>query len=59
MILGAVIDAGAPADELNTALGLLNVKGFSLVHKQAQRGGVNGVLVSVDLDEEGKRPRLS
>ena len=57
MILGAVIDAGAPADELNDALGLLNVKGFSLACKQAQRGSVNGVLASVDLDEEGRRPR--
>ena len=57
MILGAIVDAGAPADELNDALGLLNIGGFSLAFNQAQRGGVSGVLASVDLDEEGSRPR--
>ncbi len=57
MVLGAIIDAGAPFDELNAALEKLNVRGFSISRKLAQRGGVSGTLVTVELDEEGRRPR--
>ena len=57
MILGAVIDAGDPFEELTAALDKLHVKGFSLRYQKAQRGGVSGALVTVDLDEEGSRPR--
>ena len=55
MVLGAVVDAGAPFDDLKEALAGLNVKGFSLSRESAQRGGVMGTLVSVDLDEDGRR----
>ena len=57
MILGAVVDAGAPVDEMKEALGRLGVAGFSLYHEAAQRGGVRGTSVRVDLDEAGRRPR--
>ena len=57
MILGALIDSGVPLAELNDALDTLNVKGVSVSHRPAQRGGVSGTLVSVGLDAEAKRPR--
>ena len=57
MILASVIDAGAPVARLNEALDGLNVKGFKLSHKPGRRGGVTGTLVSVELDEDGRRRR--
>jgi uncharacterized protein (TIGR00299 family) protein len=57
MVLGALIDAGASLGELKDALDRLNAPGFSLSCQTAQRGGVRGTLVSVELDEEGRRPR--
>ena len=56
MVLGAVIDAGAPIDKLNEALDSLAVKGLSISAERGQRGGVTGTLVSVDV--EGDRPGL-
>lgn len=56
MILAALIDAGVPVDDLLESLNGLNAGGFTLSHKPGQRGGVSGTIVSVDLDEEGKRP---
>lgn len=55
MVLGAVIDVGVSIDDLNENLAKLNVNGFQVSCQPAQRGGVSGTLVSVDLDEEGKR----
>lgn len=57
MVLGAVIDAGAPVDKLIGALDLLGVGGFAVSHRSAQRGAVRGVVVSVELDESGRKPR--
>ena len=57
MVLGAVIDAGAPVDKLIGALDLLGVGGFAVSHRSAQRGAVRGTAVSVELDESGKKPR--
>ncbi len=57
MVLGAIVDAGAPFDELMAALERLNVQGFSISRRLAQRGGVSGTQVTVELDEEGRRPR--
>ena len=57
MVLGAIIDAGAPVDKLMDALGKLGVGGFTLSHRTAQRGAVRGTAVSVELDESGRKPR--
>ncbi len=57
MILGAVIDAGAPLDAIREALEAAKVKGVELTCQDAQRGGVTGKLVTVELDEKARRPR--
>ena len=57
MVLGAVIDAGARVSEINQALAKLDASGFSLRSERGRRGGVNGTLATVDLNEEARRPR--
>ena len=57
MVLGGVIDAGAPVDKLIGALDSLGVGGFAVSHRSAQRGAVHGTAVSVELDESGRKPR--
>ena len=57
MILGALVDAGVALDELERELGKLDVAGFSLSQRTEQRGGLRGTLVSVTLDDEGRKPR--
>ena len=57
MILGALVDAGVPLDGLRETLAELGVQGYTLSRQAAQRGGVSGTLVTVELDEEGRRPR--
>ena len=57
MILGALVDAGLPIDQLQGELQKLDVKGFALSHERAQRGGVSGTSVTVSLDEGARRPR--
>jgi uncharacterized protein (TIGR00299 family) protein len=57
MVLGAVVDAGVPIDDLNKALAGLKLKGLSLECHTEQRGGVTGVLVSGGLDKRGRRSR--
>ena len=56
MILGAVVDAGAPFDRLRAELSKLDVKGFAISHRTGQRGGVRGTVVAVDQDEDAGRP---
>ena len=55
MILGAIVDAGVPFEDLNEQLDALNVDGYTLSAQPGQRGGVKGTLLSVELDEQGKR----
>ena len=50
MVLGALVDAGVPLDELDGALQSLRVGGYSLSARSERRGGVSGTLVLVDLD---------
>ena len=57
MILGAVIDAGVPIETIQEALDAMKVRGAELTCKEAQRGGLHGKLVDVELDERAKRPR--
>lgn len=57
MLLGAVLDNGVSLDDLNETLARLKVGGFTLSATRAQRGGLSGTHVTVDLDESGRRPR--
>ena len=57
MVLGALIDAGVPIAGIQQALDQLKVKGFSLSHEPAQRGGLSGTRVKVGLDEDGRKIR--
>ena len=55
MLLGAIVDAGLPIDELRFALSGLAFSGFTISARKARRGGVEGTLVSVDA---GSSPRF-
>ena len=55
MLLGAIVDAGVPLDELRSALSGLAFSGFTISACKARRGGVEGTLVSVD---PGSSPRF-
>ena len=55
MLLGAVVDAGVPIDELRSRLGGLPFGGFTISARKDRRGGVEGTLVSVD---PGSSPRF-
>ena len=57
MILGSIIDAGVPANDLEDALGGLNYSGFSLSCHKGQRGGVRGTLVNVKVKKQTKEPK--
>ena len=51
MLLGAVIDAGVPVDDLNDAISILGISGVRIVAKQDTRGGVHGTHAVVELDD--------
>ncbi|MCI0439023.1 MAG: nickel pincer cofactor biosynthesis protein LarC [Chloroflexi bacterium] len=57
MILGAIIDAGVSVEDLRGELSRLKVNGYSITTQRAQRGGVSGTWVKVELDESGQRTR--
>ncbi len=57
MLLGALVDAGLPLDELRRELEKLRVDGFELTSSQVMRGGIDATLVVVNLDESGSRTR--
>ena len=48
MLLGAIVDAGVPLDELRSRLGGLAFSGFTISARRDRRAGVEGTLVSVD-----------
>ena len=48
MLLGAIVDAGVPLDELRSRLKGLSFGGFTISARRDRRGGVEGTLVSVD-----------
>lgn len=58
MILGALLDAGAPFNVLKNELEKLHVRGFSLSKQKGQRAGLIGTQVIVELDE-GLHPSKS
>ena len=48
MLLGAIVDAGVPLDELRSRLGGLAFSGFTISARRDRRAGVEGTLVSVE-----------
>ena len=57
MALGALVDAGLPMDAIVDALDSMGVSGVSLEYEQAQRGGLAGTFIRVNLDAEAERTR--
>ena len=55
MILGALLDAELSPDDLRGALSRLNVDGYALRTQRAQRGGLEGTHLVVELEERGRR----
>ena len=51
MLLGAIIDAGVPVDDLNDAISTLDVSGVKIVAKQDMRGGVHGTHAVVEVGD--------
>ncbi len=54
MILGAVVDAGVSLDALKESLAKLDANGYELSEHKAQRGGLPGTHINVELDESGR-----
>lgn len=57
MILGALLDTGVSLDELNSELAKLKVDGYTLSQQKAQRGGLDGTHLVVELKNGGDRKR--
>lgn len=57
MALGALVDAGLPLEALADSLARMGVSGVSLECEQAQRGGMTGAFMRVNLDAEAERTR--
>ena len=57
MMLGALLDAGLAMEDLQGALAKLDVDGYSLRAQRAQRGGLEGTHLVVELEERGRRTR--
>ncbi len=55
MLLGAIIDAGAPVDDLNAAIAGLGVSGVRIVGRPDKRGGVHGTHATVEIDAASER----
>jgi len=47
MILGAMVDAGIPLNELKRELSKLNLKGYRLKEEKVKRGGIRATKVDV------------
>ncbi len=54
MLLGAVIDAGVPVDDLNDAIAQLRVSGVRIGAKQDRRGGVHGTHAIVEVEDASR-----
>ena len=57
MILGALLDSGLSLEDLQEALAKLDAGGYSLRTQRAQRGGLEGTHLVVELEERGRRTR--
>ncbi len=57
MVLGALVDAGLDLDVVVDAVSQLGVTGVTLASEEAQRGGLTGTFVRVELDADAERTR--
>jgi hypothetical protein len=57
MLLGAMVGVGLDLKELQAELDRLPDRGYRLVESRVSRGGLEAVLVDVELDENGRRKR--
>lgn len=53
MVLGALLDAGLPFEELRAALGSLAIDGTSVSARKVMRAGISATKFSVSEDEDG------
>lgn len=58
MTLGALVDAGLDLEYLRAELGRLPLAGYTLSARPAQRGGLRGVKVDVEIEERGEERGL-
>ncbi|MEW6108880.1 MAG: nickel pincer cofactor biosynthesis protein LarC [Nitrospirota bacterium] len=58
MCLGAVVDAGAPVNEIKRRLKKLDVKGYSLTEKKVKRGSISATKIDIILRAEERREKL-
>ncbi|MFN8535586.1 MAG: nickel pincer cofactor biosynthesis protein LarC [Dehalococcoidia bacterium] len=56
MLLGALLDAGAPAEEVIAALESLGLTGWRLLAEPDQRGAIGGLRVRVQIDPTADQP---
>ena len=54
MLLGAIIDAGVPVDDLNAAIDSLGVNGVEIVAQPGRRGGVHGTHALVEVEDPSR-----
>jgi len=52
MILGALVDAGAPVEKLQSELGRLNLTGFSLLAEKCVKNGLTGTKITVRTEDQ-------
>jgi uncharacterized protein (TIGR00299 family) protein len=57
MVLGALVDAGLDLDVVADAVSQMGVTGVTLASEDAQRGGLIGTYVRVELDADAERAR--
>jgi uncharacterized protein (TIGR00299 family) protein len=55
MIMGALVDAGAPLDALRARLGTLPLDGWQLVAREVRRGDFRATKVDVEIDHHAHR----
>ena len=57
MLLGALVDAGLPLDQLRVELGKLGLRGYQIEVEKTQRGGLAATKVTVSLEEAAQTHR--
>lgn len=56
MIVGALIDAGAPRDELLAGLGALGISGYELAAEKVRKQGLSATRFDVTLTDQANQP---
>lgn len=59
MVLGALVDAGVPLEEVRRPLATMPLTGYSLRAEASHSGGLRGTRFRVDVDDAGAAPRRS